>query len=427
MKLYPHQQRALEHTEQHDKCALWMGCGTGKTLVSIESIKRAWMPALIVAPKRVIEHTWPAELAKWWPDCKWVSLATAPKERDRLLALPTPEVTLVNYELLPKIIDRWQWPMVVLDESTCIKSRASLAFKSLRKVRKRIDRLIELTGTPLPNGLMDLWSQLYLLDGGQRLYPTITAYRERWFTQDYMGFGYHPRKTAQREIEAACRDICLSMRTGDYIDMPSRQIIDIEIDLPPAARKAYNDMRKTLVAQIGTDTVSATNAAVAADKLLQITSGAIYDETGNAHQLHAAKLDALDDIVNGGEPVLVIYRYRHELESLRQRYPQLIELRDSRDSVERWNRGEIELLAIHPASAAHGINLQHGGRIAVWLSPTYNLEHYDQANARLYRNGQTKPVTIYRLLATNTIDHRVVSALGKKDSVQQLLVDTLKN
>lgn len=425
MTLYAHQQRALAHTEQHDRCALWMGCGTGKTLVAIEAIKRAWMPALIVAPKRVIDHTWPSELAKWWPDCDWVSLATTPAKRDEILRQPPPEVTLVNYELIPKLC-KWQWPMVVLDESTRIKNRASQTFKALRSVSKRIDRIIELTGTPLPNGLMDLWSQLYLLDGGERLGRTITAYRERYFTRDYSGFSYTPTKTAQRDVESLCRDICLTMRTEDYIDLPALTVLDVEVDLPASARKVYDSMRKELVAEICGAPVSAVSAASMADKLLQITSGTVYGEDGTPHALHTAKLDALDDIIAGGEPVLIVYRYRSELEALRQRYPHLVELRDSKDTVDRWTAGGIALFAIHPASAGHGINLQHGGRIAVWMSPTYNLEHYEQANARLYRNGQTRPVTIYRLLATASIDARVVSVLSGKSDTQSALLEALK-
>lgn len=426
MTLYAHQRRALKHTETHDRCALWMGCGTGKTLVAIEAIKRAWLPALIVAPKRVIDHTWPDELAKWWPDCDWVSLATTPAKRDRILSQPPHEVTLVNYELLPKVSDRWQWDMVVLDESTRIKNRASLTFKALRKVSNRITRLIELTGTPLPNGLMDLWSQLYLLDGGERLGRTITAYRERYFLRDYSGFRYTPTATAQRDIEELCRGVCLTMRTEDYIDLPPLNVIDVEVDLPPPARKAYNDMRKELIAEVGGEPVTAVSAATMADKLLQITSGAVYDADQRTHHLHTAKLDALDEIISGGEPVLVIYRYRSELDALRQRYPHTVELRDSADSVAKWNAGEVPLLAIHPASAGHGINLQHGGRVAVWLSPTYNLEHYEQANARLYRNGQKKPVTIYRLLAAGSIDTRVVQILCGKGDTQSALMAALK-
>jgi hypothetical protein len=374
----------------------------------------------------VIEHTWPDELAKWWPDCRWASLATTPAKRDEILRQPLPDITLVNYELLPKIVDRWQWDMVVLDESTRIKNRASMTFKALRKVAKRIHRLIELTGTPLPNGLMDLWSQLYLVDGGERLGRTITGYRERWFVQEYNGFGYRPTATAQRDIEALCSDICLVMRTDDYIDMQPMQVIDVPIDLPAVAKSAYNAMCKELVAVIGDETISAVNAATMADKLLQITAGVVYDNDKRIKHLHTTKLEALDDIISGGEPVVIVYRYKSELAALRQRYHDIVELRDSADSVARWNAGKISLLAIHPASAGHGINLQHGGRLMVWLSPTYNLEHYEQTNARLYRNGQTRPVVIYRLLATGTIDHRVANVLCGKATLQSAMLDALK-
>jgi hypothetical protein len=352
-----------------------------------------------------------------------VSLATTPKAREAILAQDPPDVTLVNYELLPKL-DRWHWPLVVLDESTRVKNRASQAFKSLRKVSRKIERLIELTGTPLPNGLMDLWSQLYLIDGGERLGRTLTAYRERWFTQQF--YGYKPRLHAQKEIEQECRDVCLVMRTEDYLDMPPITVIDVPVTLPPAAKADYKELKKTLTLDLHGESITAANAAVMTDKLIQLTAGTLYDDNKATLHLHDAKLDALDDIINGGEPVLIIYRYRAELAAMRDRYPQLVELRDAADAPEKWNRGEIQLLAIHPASAGHGLNLQHGGRIAVWTSPTFNLEHYQQANARLWRNGQTKPVTIYRLLAEGTIDHRVIDVIDGKGDVQSAILEELK-
>lgn len=405
-----------------------MGCGTGKTRVSIEAIRAAWMPALIVAPKRVIDHTWPDELLKWWPECEWESLATAPKRRAAILSRPAPQVTLINYELLPTLLDsgQWRWPMVVLDESTRIKSRASVAFKTLRKSRGRISRMVQLTGTPSPNGLTDLWSQLYLLDGGERLGRTLTAYRERYFRQDFMGYRYTPLPGAQQQIEALCADLCLAMRTEDYIAMPPMTEIDVTVDLPAPARAAYRAMQRDLVAEIGSATVTATTAATMLGKLTQITSGAVYDEAGAAHTLHSAKLDALADIVDSGEPALVVYQYRHELAALRQRWPEVVEVRDSADAIARWNAGEISLLAVHPASAGHGLNLQRGGRLIVWLTPTYNLEHYEQTNARLYRNGQTAAVVVYRIAAADTVDQRVLDALRTKGGAQSALIGALR-
>jgi len=426
MTLYTHQQRALAHTEQHARCALWMGCGTGKTLVAIEAIRREYLPTLIIGPKRVIDHTWPGELARWWPECRWVSLATTPAKRQDRYALDA-DVWLVNFELIPKLIEEtdWRWPMVVIDESSRVKSRASKLFKALRKVHPHWLRLIELTGTPAPNGLMDLWSQLYLIDGGQRLGKTITAYRERWFKPDFMGWNWTPLSNAQREIEDRCADVALSMHTEDYIDLPALTVLDVPVDLPPKARAAYRDMQAELIAEIDDDSITAASAAVAANKLIQITSGASYSEGGQV-QLHTAKLDALAEVIDGGEPVLIVYQFRHELAAMRARWPELVELRDAPDAVERWNAGALPLMAIHPASAGHGLNLQGGGRVMVWTSPTYNLEHYEQTCARLYRNGQTRPVVIYRLLAADTIDQRVIDVLGRKAGVQNALLAALK-
>lgn len=430
MKLREYQQRALTHALNHPRCALHLEPGLGKTAIAIAAMKQCSGPALVVAPKRVIDHTWPAELQRWWPEARVVSLSVPPAKRAAALASPA-EVYLLNYELLDKVIGEkgecssWRWPMLILDESTKIKSRAARSFKALRRHSASFGRVIELTGTPSPNGLQDLWSQIYLLDRGERLGRTLTAYRERWFRADRYGYGYDALPHAAGEISARIADICLAMTGADHLDLPEMVINDIIIDLPPHAKAAYKAMRTEAVATIGDTTISATTAATVANRLLQITSGAAYNE-GETVRIHDAKLDALSDLIDelGGESLLIAYQFRSELAAMRKLG--IAELRDNPDTVARWNSGQLKLLAIHPASGGIGLNLQHGGRHICWTTPTYNLEHWLQTNARLHRSGQTGSVIVHRLLAANTLDRRVVGVVEGKHDLQAALMAALK-
>lgn len=430
-RLYPYQRKAVKHILDTPRCALFLSCGLGKSFITIEALKQLPKPALVMAPKRVAQYTWPDELRRWAPELTYAMLADTPAKRRKALEQEA-DVYLINFELVPWLVDEmqwWQWPTVVIDESTKVKNHATKLFKALRKVSKHWERLIELTGTPSPQGLTDLWSQLYLIDQGARLGKTITAFRNRWFTSDYMGWSYEPKPTAQKEIEFRCRDVCLSMTAEDYLDLPDMMVDDIAVPLPSVAAKMYNKLKRDLTLQVADDQhITAVNAAALVNKLLQCTAGTVYDEEGLPIKLHTAKADALRDIQDtiGGESLLVVYQFRHELELLRQEFPELVEIRDSSDAMDRWNRGELEMLAVHPASAGHGLNLQHGGRHVVWTTPTWNLEHYIQTNARLHRTGQTKPVIVYRLVAPGTVDERVLSVVSDKGTVQKLLLDSLK-
>lgn len=426
VKLYSYQERGVEHIKRHNRCALWMECGLGKTLTVITALKELPKPALVVAPKRVIDHTWPDELRKW-SDFTHTKLTGTPKQRLEALQQQT-DVHLINFELFTWLVGElksWPYPTVIIDESSRVKNRATKVFKAMRKVCRNWRHHIQLTGTPSPNGLIDLWSQLYLLDAGQRLGKTLTAFRERWFDSDYMGWSYEPKVNAQKEIEARCADICLSMTADDYLNLPEKIVTDISIDLSPAAKKAYKALKTEMVLSLQDTDITAVSAATLANKLLQITSGSVYDEEGNAITLHSQKLDAIDDILDA-EPTIIVYQYRSEVTRLKDKYPQAVDIRTDKTAVERWNRGGIPILLIHPASSGHGLNLQHGGRKIIWMTPTWNLEHYIQTNARLYRNGQTKPVMIYRLLATNTIDEKVATAIEAKQDVQSMLLEALK-
>jgi SNF2 family DNA or RNA helicase len=428
--MYAYQERALAHVQKYARCALFLEPGLGKTRVAIEALKDFPKPAIVLAPKRVIEHTWPDELKKWSPNTKFVSLSV--NNGKRALAYNTDaDVYLLNYELLDRMFGAegefvWKFPTVIIDESTKIKNRATKTFRALRRHAGKWQRLIELTGTPSPKSLEDLWTQVYLLDRGERLGRTLTAFRERWFRQGYCAWDRVPLPHAQREIQEKIADICLSMRADDYLNLPEMIVQDIKIELSPPAQAAYKELKRKLILEVADTEITALNAAALTTKLLQLTSGKIYDVSGKSQLIHTAKMDALQDLIEevGDENLLIVYAFKSELESLRKFG--VVELRDSHNIVERWNAGKISLLAIHPASAGHGLNLQQGGHHVCWTTPTFNLEWYSQTNARLYRNGQTKPVVIHRLVAAGTVDEHVLQSLESKTIVQDLLMRALK-
>ena len=292
-------------------------------------------------------------------------------------------------------------------------------------------RVVGLTGTPAPNGLIDLWSQIYLLDKGERLGRFIGAYRQRYFipghTNGMVVYNWVPVQGAPAEIYGKIGDICMSMKAEDYLQMPDRIDITVPVVLPDSARTAYETMERDLVLPLRDEAITAQNAAVLAGKLLQLSNGAIYTEDREYIEVHSAKLDALEDLIEAanGEPVLVYYGFQHDKERILQRFPRAKVLYSSRD-VDAWNRGEIEILLAHPSSAGHGLNLQQGGHIMVWYGLTWSLEQYQQANARLYRQGQEQPVKIYHLVTQGTVDEDVLKVLTGKAARQDALIDAIR-
>jgi SNF2 family DNA or RNA helicase len=429
IKLFKHQEKALWHILENERCALWAECGLGKTLATIEALKILPKPIIVLAPKRVANHTWVEELGKWWADCDYQLATGTPAKRTKALAADA-ELYIINFELVPWLVENneWHYKTVVIDESTRIKNRGSKLFKALRKVAPKWEHLIELTGTPSPNGLMDLWSQLYLIDKGERLGKTITAFRTKWFNAGYMNWTFTPKDFAQKEIEALCKGVCLSLTAEDYLDLPDMMVNDIVIDLPPAARKQYTQLKKDSTIEVREQHITAVNGAALVNKLLQLTSGTAYDEEQEVVAIHDEKIKAIQDIINtiGNENLIVVYQFKHELQRLREAFKVLVEVRDSNTSIDRWNNGEIQLLALHPASAGHGLNLQRGGHHIAWTTPTWNLEYYIQTNARLHRTGQKGAVVVHRIIAADTVDEVIIEAVTKKATVQELLIKSLK-
>lgn len=395
---------------------------------------------LVIAPLRVAEDTWSTECEKW-EHLKHLRiskiLGTKKQRQDALLK--DADIYVTNRENVDWLVDEcfsdWMWDMVVIDELSSFKSSKAKRFRALKKVRPYFKRIVGLTGTPTPNSLIDLWPQIYLLDGGQRLGKTITGYRERYFSpgrrNGYVVYNWELKQGAEESIQNRISDICISMSAKDYLDMPERIDNRIDITLPKKALDTYKQLEKDLVIELGENDITAANAAVLTNKLLQLANGAIYTETKEVIKVHDEKLDRLEEIIDtsNGKPVLVFYNFKHDYERISKMLDKLKikyqTLNTSKD-IKSWNNGEIEVALLHPASAGHGLNLQYGGNIIVWFGLTWSLELYQQANARLYRQGQTNTVIIHHLIAKGTVDEDVMNALANKEINQNMLLEAVK-
>ena len=393
---------------------------------------------LVVAPLRVAEDTWTKESAKWDHLRGLRVVRVLGSQAQRIRALETDaDIYCINRENIPWLVKYYgtDWPFdgVVLDELSSFKSPSSKRFKAMRKVRPLIRHIVGLTGTPSPNGLIDLWAQIYLLDQGKRLGRTLTEYRNRYFNpgrrNGYVVYDWVPKDGAEDEIYRRISDICISMKACDYLKLPERVDVVRTVKLDDEAQTAYTEMEKGAVLELGpNEIVDAGTAAVVSGKLLQIANGAVYDENGKTHIIHESKLDTLEDVIEAvnGRPVLVFYAYQHDLERIMQRFPQARKLEGSAE-IDAWNRGEIPILLAHPAGAGHGLNLQAGGNHIVWFGLTWSLELYQQANARIYRQGvKGERVTITHLVAEGTIDEDVMRVLDGKATRQEALLEAVK-
>ena len=384
------------------------------------------------------EDTWTKESAKWDHLRGLRVVRVLGSQAQRIRALETDaDIYCINRENIPWLVKYYgtEWPFdgVVLDELSSFKSSSSKRFKAMRKVRPLIKHIVGLTGTPSPNGLIDLWAQIYLLDQGKRLGRTLTEYRNRYFNpgrrNGYVVYDWVPKDGAEDEIYRRISDICISMKACDYLKLPERVDVVRTVKLDNEAQTAYTEMEKEAVLALGpNEIVDAGTAAVVSGKLLQIANGAVYDENGKTHIIHESKLDTLEDVIEAvnGRPVLVFYAYQHDLERIMQRFPQARKLEGSAE-IDAWNRGEIPILLAHPAGAGHGLNLQAGGNHIVWFGLTWSLELYQQANARIYRQGvKGERVTITHLVAEGTIDEDVMRVLDGKATRQDALLEAVK-
>ena len=445
-----YQSAIIRHIIDNPRCALWAGMGTGKTASTLTALDILYLiegiyPALVIAPLRVAASVWPDEIRKW-DHLKHLRVsAIVGSVQERLQALRTrAEIYTINYENLPWLIETlgedWRFPTVVADESTKLKGfrlhQGTQRARALGRVAHAgVERFIELTGTPAPNGLADLWGPSWFLDGGSRLGRTHSAFTNRWFRPKYDGYGLEPLAHAQDEIQARLADLCLTITAADYMDLPPLIENEIKVDLPAAARQIYRDMEKAMFAQIGEHDVEAFNAAAKTNKCLQLANGAAYvDELGNWAEVHDAKLAALEDIVEeaAGAPVLVAYQFRSDLARILKRFGKTARHLDhDPQTLHDWNAGKIPILVAHPASAGHGLNLQDGGHILAYFSSGWNLEEDLQILERIgptrqAQSSHNREVYVHRIVARNTVDELVAERRQSKADVQQILLDYMK-
>lgn len=440
---YPHQQAGIDWIIDHPASALFWGMGTGKTVTTLTAIDRLLYdlledgPVLVIAPKRVAENTWSKEAQKWEHLQHLRVSRVMGTEKQRLSALNTPaDLYVINRENVVWLVDtlgsRWSFPVVVIDELSSFKSAQAKRWKALRRVRGRIKRLIGLTGTPRPNGLEDLWPEVYLLDQGERLGKTLSAFRARYLIPEKMNghivYSYRPREGAEAEVYDKLSDICMSIRKDDVLSLPGQIYEDVVLDAPPSLLKQYKQFERDKVLECLDEEgeIIAGSAAALTNKLLQFANGAIYDMDGKVHELHDIKLDALEEMLEaaGGDNVLVLYAYKHDAERIRCRIP--CRPLDKPEDIDAWNRGEIPVALAHPASIGHGLNLQEGGHIIIWYGLTWSLELYQQANERLNRPGQKNVCRIYHLILKGTHDERVLKSLSNKDIGQAAAIEALR-
>jgi SNF2 family DNA or RNA helicase len=455
----PYQSRALRHVLDHPCCALFLDCGLGKTAVVLEAVARLIdraevRAALVVAPLRVCELVWPAEVAKWDSTAGMVVSAVHGKGPNQRRAALTPgaDLYVINYENIPWLAD-WMtehpkaipFDALVWDESSKMKSHAARRFKRMKPLLFRFHRNIILTGTPMPKAYMDLWSQFYLLDRGLRLEPFFTRFRSDYFNQtDYMGYTYELRPGSKERIEAKIADITLALSADDHLRMPALIVNRVLVPLPGSLREKYETLERDLFVEIESLEVEAVNAAALLGKALQLTSGAMYraqafDTDGKPlrrewEPVHTAKVDALREIVeeSQGQPILALYWYKPELAILRKAFPKAPTLDGSAEAVAKleaeWNAGRIPLMFAHPMSTGHGLNLQHGGHILVFLTlPPFNAELYQQTVARLRRQGQAHPVVVHHLICPGTVDEASEASIATKGDRQRGLMAALRD
>lgn len=448
--LHKYQKVCVEHIISHPFCGVFLDMGLGKTistLTAIEALKYDYCEidtVLVVAPKRVAETVWEEE-AKNWDHTKHLTFSKIiGTERQRIAALKVKaDVYIISRDNIAWLCSLYAaklpYDMLVIDELSSFKAHQTQRFKSLKLARPWFKRVVGLTGTPAPNGLINLWSQMYLIDRGQRLEKTITAYRSRYFrpgaSNGYVVYSYNLLADSERLIHEKIKDICISMKAEDYLEMPERIDNFVKVTMPDKLYDMYKKFERdniiTLAAEVeeGATTINAVNAAALSNKLLQFANGAMYDENKNVVQIHDLKLEALKEIIDtsNGKPILVAWTYQFDRDRIMNYFRNLSprELKTAQD-INDWNDGKVQLMLAHPASAGHGINLQAGGNIIVWYGLTWSLELYQQFNARLYRQGQKQRTIIHHIVTSKTHDEDVVKALKSKDKTQNSLMNSIK-
>ncbi|EFM10153.1 SNF2-related protein [Paenibacillus curdlanolyticus YK9] len=439
---HAYQRYCINRLLADEALGLFLDLGLGKTVITLTAVndlkynRFAITKTLVVAPKKVAEATWTTEAAKW-EHLKHLRIVPVLGDKNkRIRALNTPaDIYVINRDnvvwLTEYYRNAWPFDLVVLDELSSFKNHAAKRTKALSWVRPHMKRIVGLTGTPAPNGLLDLWAQIFLLDQGQRLEKNITGYRTKYFEHNYHGFGYTAKPGADEVIQQKIQDICISMKAEDYLDLPDAIPNVIPIVLDDKAQKLYDKLEKDLLLQVEGTEITATSAAVLTGKLLQLCNGALYDGDRQVHEIHDNKIEAFMELIEqlNGKSALVFYSYQHDLARIKSALSKsglrIRELSTPQDQLD-WNAGEVDILLAHPASAAYGLNLQDGGNHVVWFGLNWSLELYQQANGRLHRQGQKQKVILHHLVVQGGADEDVMAALEGKAAMQDKLLEALK-
>lgn len=448
-QLHSYQERGVKHIIDNEFCALFLEMGLGKTVTTLTAIKELLdnciiSNALVIAPKKVTQVTWSDEI-KNWEHLKGLSISVIDgdvKHRRAAMAAKADIYAVSRDNIVWLILEyggiKLPYDMVVIDELSSFKNHASKRFRALRKVRKFIPRVVGLTGTPSPNGLIDLFAQMYLIDEGQRLGKTVTGYRDRFFRPDkrngdivYTYALKQPANETEKQISDLIGDITISMTAEDYLKMPDKVMLYDTVEMPKKVAERYSEFEREQVLELinSDEPISAASAAALSNKLQQFANGAIYTADREVIQLHDEKIEKLQELVEAanGAPVLVAYSYKHDLDRIMKALKEYKPVKlEKPEQIADWNAGKINVLVTHPASAGHGINIQKGGHILVWFGNTWSLELYMQFNARLYRQGQDKPVYIHHIVTKGTVDEKIIKALSGKKETQDGLMSSIK-
>lgn len=446
--LHNYQKHCVEHIKEKSHCGLILDMGLGKTVSTLTAIEFLIYQdldinaVLVIAPKRVAESVWSAEIDKWehLSQLSFSKIIGTPTQR-RIALQRKADIYLIGRDNVVWLEEQLSgkvapFNMLVVDESSSFKSPKSKRFKSLRRLQPRFRRVVLLTGTPAPNGLIDLWSQIWLLDRGERLGRTLTMYRDEYFTPGMRNgaivYNYNLRKGADKRIHKQIDDICVSMKAQDYLELKGVTHNVVEVNFDDKLQSKYDNFEEELVLdQLESgEEISALSAATLSNKLQQFANGAVYVDDGGSYEIiHDLKLDVTEELIEAanGKPVLIAYTYRHDLERLMKRLEKYKPVKLETDQhIKDWNAGKINILIMHPASGGHGLNLQDGGNNIIWYGQNWSLELYQQLNARLNRQGQTEVVVINRIVAAKTIDQGIIKALENKDKTQSSLMAAIK-
>lgn len=439
--LHPYQAKAAKFLLERPQAGLWIGLGMGKTVITLTALsflleKQKAKKILLIAPLQVCKSVW-AQEAKKWDHTKHLRFSfILGAQKQRILGLKTEaEISLINRENVPWLVEHfsfskkpWGFDTLVIDEASSFKSSKTKRFKALKKVLKLNPRVFTLTGTPAPNSLQDLWSQVFLLDQGERLGKSFYSFQNHYFYPDRFGFSWSPKDFSQENIESKLKGLILTLKSEDYLDLPKVLRLSKFCPLEKKAFKKYQELEKSLLAEFQGKKIEVLNAANLANKLLQISNGFVYDENKKAFEIHSEKLKALKDLMedNPRENFLVAYSFKEDLKRLKKAFPEAVVSKENPKAVDLWNQGKIKMLLAHPASAGHGLNLQYGGSTIVWFGLNWSLELTEQFNGRILRQGQKHQVKIVSLVSKGCIDERILKTIETKGFHQNALLDALK-